>query len=195
MKRISFFLAAALLAAPVVLRAQDAALEEQVKKLGARIQDLADASEAQNKRIEALQKQLDALQQQQGKPNATYASAEDVKVLAAKLKEIEQNRQHDNDLIVEKLKNLGKTLSAPPAGSKTSASTATSGGGDNAPPARREDGYYYTVKADDTPIAIAKAYNDQGVKVTWRQILAANPGLKAENLKPGQKIFIPASPQ
>jgi hypothetical protein len=40
-----------------------------------------------------------------------------------------------------------------------------------------------------------KAYRDKGYKITLSQVLAANPGLKAENMKVGQKIIIPAPPQ
>ena len=56
MKRISFFLAVTLLAAPELLRAQDAAVEEHLNKLTAQIQDLVDSKDAQNKRIEELAK-------------------------------------------------------------------------------------------------------------------------------------------
>ena len=44
-------------------------------------------------------------------------------------------------------------------------------------------------------LAIAKAYRAQGIKVTTDQILKANPGLDAKNMKVGQKIFIPAPAQ
>jgi LysM repeat protein len=50
----------------------------------------------------------------------------------------------------------------------------------------------YQVQSGDSLSAIAKAYRDKGVKVTVPQILAANPGLKPETMKAGQKIIIPA---
>ena len=58
-----------------------------------------------------------------------------------------------------------------------------------------ERGYEYKLVAGDTLLIIAKAYRDQGVKVTADQILKANPGLDPKNLKAGQKIFIPAPAQ
>ncbi len=206
MKRISpFFLAAALLAAPVVLRGQDAALEERLNKLSALIQDATDAREVQNKKIEALAKQLEAIQQQQNKPNVTYASAEDVKQLAAKLQEIDRKRQDDNERILKELDRLAKSLRAAPPGRSTASgaggSAADAGAtsrsdnpaGGNAP--KREESFPYVVKEKDTIWAIVKAYNEQGVKVTEKQILNANPGLKPETLKPGTTIFIPAPPR
>ena len=37
-----------------------------------------------------------------------------------------------------------------------------------------------------------QAYREKNIKVTVKQIENANPGLKPERLKVGQKIFIPA---
>jgi nucleoid-associated protein YgaU len=47
------------------------------------------------------------------------------------------------------------------------------------------------VQKGDTLPAIAKAYREQGVKVTTTQILKANPGIDANKILIGQKIFIP----
>jgi LysM repeat protein len=189
MKKISFLLAVALLAAPAVLHAQDAALEERLNKLSAEIQVLIEAKEAQNKRIDELAKAIDAVTQQQNKPNASYASQEDVKVLKEKLLEIDKKRESDNDKVMKALDKLGASLRpAPPVRPVT---PTTSGTASNAAPANPGDGFYYEIKPDDTLSAIAKAYSDQGNKVTVKQILEKNPGLKAENLKVGTKIFIP----
>jgi hypothetical protein len=190
MKRIPFFLAAALLMAPAALRAQDAAVEERLNQLSARIDAMIEAKDAQSKRIEELAKALREVQDQQNKPNANYASQEDVKRLADGLAKIQQQRKDDMEGVARDFEKLGKSIkgSAP---SRPTPGPATSSG-DGGAPARPEKGYDYVIKENDTPIGIAKAYNDQGIKVTWKQILAANPGLKAENLKVGQKIFIPA---
>jgi chromosome segregation ATPase len=189
MKKISFLLAVALLAAPAVLRAQDAALEERLNKLSAEIQVLIEAKEAQNKRIDELAKAVDALTQQQSKPNASYASQKDVEVLRDKLQEIDKNRVSDIKKVTKALDELGASLhTAPPVRPVT---PTTSGTTSNATPANPGDGFYYEIKPDDTLSAIAKAYSDQGNKVTVKQILEKNPGLKAESLKPGTKIFIP----
>jgi LysM repeat protein len=189
MKKISFFLAVALLAAPAVLRAEDAALEERLNKLSAEIQVLIEAKEAQNKRIDELAKAIDALTQQQNKPNASYASQKDVEVLRDKLQEIDKKRESDNEKVIKELNKLGASLRTPPPVRPV---TPTPGGTtSNAAPANPGDGFYYEIKPEDTLSAIAKAYSDQGNKVTVKQILEKNPGLKAESLKVGTKIFIP----
>jgi LysM repeat protein len=40
-----------------------------------------------------------------------------------------------------------------------------------------------------------QACREQKIKVTRKQILDANPGLKPDLLRPGQEIIIPALPQ
>jgi LysM repeat protein len=58
-----------------------------------------------------------------------------------------------------------------------------------------EKGFEHEVKSGQTLSAIIQAYRDQGVKVTLKQVLDANPTLKPERMKAGQKIFIPAPTQ
>jgi LysM repeat protein len=54
-----------------------------------------------------------------------------------------------------------------------------------------QKGYYYTVQSGNTIAAIAKAYRDQGVKVSVSDILKANPKVDPAKLYVGQKIFVP----
>ena len=181
----------ALFATPALVRAQDAATEERLNKLTAQIQDLVEQQAAQGKRIEDLRKDLQSIhQEQQNKPVANYASQEDVKELAAKLKEVDRKRQEDNDRILDELKKLGRNLSkasgtkpvTPKISDETSPKT----------PATPEKGFEHVVKSGQTLSAIIQAYKEQNVKVTMKQVLDANPGLKPEKMFVGQKIFIPA---
>jgi len=188
MKRVSFLLAAALWAAPAGLRAEDAAVEERLNRLSAQIQDLVDAKEAQNKRIEELAKRVRDLLEEQGKPNAGYATQEELKQLTAKLQEIDEKRQQDSEHIVKELEKLGRTLgTAGPRRPVAPAPVTAPGDG----PAVSDKGYEYVIQSGDNLSAVAKAYNEKGVKVTVDQILKANPGLKPKELRVGQKIFIP----
>ncbi|MGH7992341.1 MAG: LysM peptidoglycan-binding domain-containing protein, partial [Limisphaerales bacterium] len=110
-------------------------------------------------------------------------------------------RQEDNDRVLKELERLEKSLGAAssshrsppditsditPAPIRSHPTTSTSG---------PQNGYDYTIQRGDTLLAIAKAYRAQGIKVTTDQILKANPGLDAKNMKVGQKIFIPAPGQ
>ena len=56
-----------------------------------------------------------------------------------------------------------------------------------------EKGFEHVIQSGDTISTIALAYREKGIKITSDQILKANPGLKANSLKVGQKIFIPAT--
>ena len=191
MKRISFLLAVALFATPSLVREQDAATEERLNKLTAQIQDLVEAQGTQSKRIEALAKELQAVEhEQQTKPVADYASQSDVKELAAKLKEVDRKRQEDNDRILDELKKLGRNLGAG-SGRKPVTPKVVE---DVSPktPVTPEKGFEHVVKSGQTLSAIIQAYKEQNIKVTMKQVLDANPGLKPEKMFVGQKIFIPA---
>ena len=185
-------MALVLLTIPLGVRAQDAATEERLNKLSAQIQDLQERQSAQDKRLEALATELRTIEQeQQNKPAANYASPDDLKELAAKIKEVDNKRQEDNDHIIAVLKTLGKNIGSTP-GRKPAAVPKVSD--DAAPkiPASPEKGFEYEVKSGQTLSAIIQAYRDQNIKITLKQVLDANPGLKPEKMYVGQKIFIPA---
>jgi LysM repeat protein len=191
MKRISFLIMIALLAVPLVLPAQDAATEERLNKLSAQIDVLIEAKDAQNKRIEELSKQLRDVQEQVSKPSGNYASADDVQKLADAIKEVDKKRKDDNEKVVQELQTLVKSVSSGGGRKSGSTVTSTTSSTSNGP----EKGYEYVVQQGDTLGAIVKAYRDKSIKVTIQQIMNANPGLKPEAMKTGQKIFIPASGQ
>jgi len=177
----------------VAARAQDAATQQQIDKLSGQIQDVLAAQAAQEKRISALERQISDLGSQANQAGAGgFASQDDLKKLAEQVQEIDKKRQEDNERVLKELEQLEKSLGASPPGRHSPPeisptplkSHSTDGGG--------QTGYDYTVRKGDTILAIAKAYRDQGIKVTTDQILKANPGLDPKNLKVGQKIFIPA---
>jgi LysM repeat protein len=199
MRKISSWLFIAVLAASApALRAQDAATQAQLDKLSGQIQDITAALDVQNKRIDALEQKISDLQDKLNQPGGNnFASGDDLKKLADQVQQIDQKRQSDNDQILKELERLEKALNVSPGHrgeestsndttSTTSVTTPTTPG--NGIP---QKGYNYPIKAGDTIAAIAKAYREQGIKVTTAQILAANPGLNPNRLKTGQTIFIP----
>jgi phage tail protein X len=193
MRKISLWIFIFVFAASLA-RAQDAATQQQIDKLSGQIQDLLDAQAAQGKRLDALEKQIADLGDKLSQPAANdSASADDLKKLAAQVQEIDKKRQDDNDLILKQLEKLAKASGVPVAAHKPSpaVSTATTTSTDNPTPGGKQNGYEYAIASGDTISAIAKAYRAQGVKVTSAQILAANPGLNANSLIVGKKIFIP----
>lgn len=192
MKRIAIFAVGfALLGAPT-LRSQDAATEERLNKLAGQIDDLRSNQEAINRKIDALAQAIENLRGQLDKPSGNYASDEDLKRLAEAVKEIDRKRLEDYDKIRTELKSLGKSLGAPaPVVHKPAPGpVADNSGSDKS--STPDKGFEYQVKKDDTLSLIVKAYRDNNIKITTEQILKANPGLKPERLRVGQKIFIPA---
>src|SRR5258708_4560513 len=115
MRRISLLILAAALCAAPQSRAQDAATQERLDKLTGQIEDLLAARAEQDKRLTALSSQLAELREQTGKPNANYASQEDLKRLAEVVREVDRKRLDDYDKIHADLLKLGKSLSAPPS--------------------------------------------------------------------------------
>jgi TolA-binding protein len=177
--------------------AQDAATQAELDKLSGQIQDVQDALAVQDKRIEALEKKVSDMQDQVNKPAGNdFASTDDLKKLAEQVQEIDKKRQEDNEKILTAIGKLGKGGGVEPVHPTPDVSTGPTGGNSNPPPnaGGPQQGYEYTIAPGNTLSAIVKAYRAQGVKVSVSQILAANPGLNANNLIVGKKIFIP-SPQ
>jgi LysM repeat protein len=184
MKRISFLILTLTLASAPFARGQDAATEERLNRLSGQIEDLIAAQKAQHKQIAELAKEIESLRDQSGKPNASYASQEDLKRLAEAVKEIDRKRTDDHEKIQTELGKLEKVLAAPvkkPAKEVAPEKTVPS-----------EKGYDYVIQSGDTLSVIVQAYKEKNIRITVDQILKANPGLKADRLRPGQKIFIPA---
>jgi len=199
MKKISFWLIV-LAFTTMAVRAQDVEQTERLNKVEGYVQDLLAAQAAQDKRIEALEKEIADLRDKLNQPGANnYAGADDLQKLAGQVQELAKKQQADNDLIVKEIEKLGKISGGstsshrlpPNVPTTTTTSTGNSTPGANVP----QKGYDYTIHSGDTLSAIAKAYSDQGHKVTVKQILDANPGLDPKNLIVGKKIFIPAPAQ
>jgi len=191
MKRISFLLAVLTLGAAPALLAQDAATDERLNKLSGQIEDLKAGQDSLRKQIEALMKEIESVREQAGKPSGNYAAQEDLKTLEKAVKEIDQKRIEDAEKIQTQLLNLRRgLLSAPPTqNQKKSAPPAAN----DAPVSDKpEKGFEYTIQKGDTLSTIVRAYRDKNIKVSTDQILTANPDLKPEKMRVGQKIFIPA---
>jgi septal ring factor EnvC (AmiA/AmiB activator) len=194
MKRIlAWFLISSL--AVTAAQAQESATQQEIDKLSGQIQDMEAAQAAQEKRISALERQITNLSSQLNQiGNSGFASQDDLQKLAQQVQEIDKKRQEDNERVLKELEHLEKALGASPPSHNSSPeilSTPTKTHSTDG----KQTGYDYTVHKGDTISAIAKAYRDQGIKVTTDEILKANPGLDPKNMKVGQKVFIPAPAQ
>jgi len=198
MKRISLWLCILTFTAfnPGFARAQDAETTERLNKVEGYVQDLLAAREAQDKHMAALEKEIADLRDKMNQPAANnYASAEDLQKLAGQVQELAKKQQADNDQIVKTLDKLSRISSAPTGGHRPPPGAAAPPADNLTPASGPQNGFFYEIKSGNTLSAIAKAYTDQGHKVTVKQILDANPGLDPKNLIVGKKIFIPAPAQ
>lgn len=172
------------------VRAQDSALEQRIRELSGRIETLLEGQEAQRKQMAELSREIDALREKQNRPQPEYASQEDLRRLTDAVREIDRKRLDDYERIREELRKLGRTIretvAVPPPKASTPPPKETT------PEPVNEKGYEYIVQRNDSLSGIVKAYRDKNIKVTMDQILKANPGLKADRLIEGKKIWIPA---
>jgi len=206
MKTIFALAAIGLLAGNCALRAQDAsaiadrqAAEERNNRLIGKVEDLTASLDAQNKRIADLQDQIRTLREEQAKPNADIVGRDELKALALKIKEVDEKRAADKELI---LKEIGRLASVPAVAPPTRKPTkltpkhADADPANDAPPAdpnAKYEGYEHVVKPGDTLSKIVSYYREKGVKVTMSQVLKhpLNAKLDANKVLVGQKIFIP----
>jgi len=192
MKRICFLLVTLALCSAPAVRAQDAATQERLDKLSGRIEDLTAAQETLKKQLTDLSRELESMREQSGKPNASYARHEDLSRLADAIKDVDRKRIDDAEKVKTELMKLRKVLETPLAPPKQKPGSPPKEKPAPEKPAGDEKVFPYVIQSGDTLDAIVQAYKEKNIKVTVPQIQAANPGLKADRLRVGQKIFIPA---
>jgi len=192
MKTISVWLLILVLSA-VAVPAQDAATQQQIDQLRGQVQDLQDAQALQAKRLTALEKEINDLRDKSSGGSGVNSDA--LQRLADQVQEIDKKRQEDRTLILKEIEKLGKISGGSASGRKPPVVTTTTTENPVSIGTGPQKGYDYTIQRGDTLLAIAKAYREQGIRVTTDQILKANPGLDAKNLIVGKKIFIPAPAQ
>ncbi len=188
----SFFCATAGLTAqdtPEAL-AERQEFEDKIKTLNARLDMVVEANQAYQKRLETLTGELKRLGEEIDRVK-NEANKDAIKRLEDAIQEVDRKRIADNEKIVAELAKLGKTLTLPPPSSNSQTKPPANGNTPPRPPATAEKGYEYSVKSGDTGGTILQFYRDQGIKITLRQLMEANPTINWNKLKIGQKIFVP----
>jgi LysM repeat protein len=180
------------------VRGQDAATQERLDKLSGKIDDLTAGQDALMKQVNDLRRELQSVRELASKPPGNWASPEDLKRVAKAIEEVDRKRIADSELVQKQLEKIRQALDKPLPPMKRTTPLPTR---DNPPPEKPEkadkpqQGVEHVVKPGETLSSIVAACREQKIKVTQKQILDANPGLKADLIIPGKKIFIPAVPQ
>ncbi|MGH7976131.1 MAG: hypothetical protein ACREC8_05670, partial [Limisphaerales bacterium] len=126
MRKISLWLFIFVFTASLA-RAQDSATQDQIDQINGKIQDIEATQALQDKRIAALEKAVSDLSGKLNQPGGNnFASADDLKNLAAQVQEIDKKRQDDNARILKELERLDKSLGVVPPSHQTAPSTSTS---------------------------------------------------------------------
>ena len=172
------------------LHAQDVGLlDERVKQLLGKIENLEEANSGQKKQIEALVKEIQSLREhQQSVPTKGFASSEDLRELTKKVQEIEEKRKSDRAFLEKEFDRLAKAAGAKTSSPKNSEREKSA---TNQTPLPGK-GVDHVIASGDTLSTIAVAYSKElNAKITTALILKANPTLKPEKMKVGQTILIP----
>lgn len=185
--------------------------DEDYKRLEDAVQGLIASQASLREQLSAAKEEIRRLHEEieHNKVNPTsFAAAEDVRELTKKLKEVDEKRQADKDLIlrtikteneqtIKSVKDLLQSLptvhdSPPPATKPVRSHTKEKV--EKTEKVKEGPQSEYVVQKGDSLSKIVAGLQKEGVKVTQEQILQANPKLKPNNLLYGQKIIIPAAP-
>jgi uncharacterized protein YlxW (UPF0749 family) len=135
--------------------------------------------------IDLLLQQNRKLQEEILKLQQQVTTLQDEKtVLQKRMDDLEKNAIKDKQALLKEVANI--VASKTDAGIKTVPVKV-----DKPASGTKQEGYEYEVKTGDSLWAIAKAYQDAGVKVTAEDIRIVNSMGKSQDLKAGQKLFIP----
>jgi LysM repeat protein len=113
---------------------------------------------------------------------------EDKSALQKRVDDLEKNSAKEKQAL---LKEVAAIVASKPGGSTGSSSTSAPVKAEKTANTGKQEGFEYEVKAGDSLWAIAKAYQDAGVKVSVEDIRKSNSMEKSQDLRTGQKLFIP----
>ena len=178
--------------------------EERHRAVTARLDRIEETQQSYQKRLNDLREENGRLRSEIDRlksKNESAATQEAIKKLETAILEVDKKRQSDNDKTLKALRELEKLiLEKPPTRPRVS---ETGPGGNTKPPVEgrtppdkspggKETGYEYAIRANDTLSGIVTLLRGQGLKVTQKQLIDANPAVNWNKLKINQKIFIPA---
>jgi uncharacterized protein involved in exopolysaccharide biosynthesis len=176
--------------------AAEQSADERYKRLVADIEALQMDNESLKAKVASCEQKVEDLRQQLAATAGHGGVQEDLKRLAENIAQVDKKREEDKQAISEEIRksiaSLEKALGGAPATVHAPATKLQL----ESPPLATESGFSYTVQEGDNLSAIVKAYNadfkSKGLKtITLKQAMEANPNVKWDHLRVGQKIIIP----
>lgn len=170
--------------------------EERWRKVSAQLEELISTQEVLRKRLSTLEEENRALRTEVTKAGNAGVSPEEfqrvIKEIANKLKEVDDKRVADNKTILEQVKQLVREIKPGAATTQATVTKATSTVPDVSDPLPgAQEGFTHVMQEGETISAVVQAFKAQGVKTSMKAVLAANPKVNPNRIKPGTEIFIP----
>lgn len=170
--------------------------EERWRKVSAQLEELISTQEVLRKRLSTLEEENRALRTEVTKAGNAGVSPEEfqrvIKEIANKLKEVDDKRVADNKTILEQVKQLVREIKPGAATTQATVTKATSTVPDVSDPLPgAQEGFTHVMQKGETISAVVQAFKAQGVKTSMTAVLAANPKVNPNRIKPGTEIFIP----
>jgi TolA-binding protein len=167
------------------------AAEERYRRLNTAVEGLLAAQAEQQRRLEALASELRQLRIDTARPQGDFVTRQQLNELVDMVREVERKREADQRMVLKEIESLGKSVTdslkaAPPVRAQSERSSAT--------PAYDEVAEH-TVEQGQTLSAIVAAYNAEykkrGKRTSLKLVQDANPNIKPESIRVGQKVNIP----
>ncbi|MCL4180665.1 MAG: LysM peptidoglycan-binding domain-containing protein [Verrucomicrobia bacterium] len=169
------------------------AAEERYRRLNTAVEGLLAAQAEQQRRLEALASELRQLRLDSAKPQGDFVTREQLNQLVESVREVDRKREADQRMILKEIESLARSVTAslqapPPRRSEPERSTA----------AAYDEVAEHTVEQGQTLSAIVAAYNAEykkrGKRTSLKLVQDANPNIKPESIRVGQKVNIPLVP-
>ena len=172
------------------------AMQENMRTLNARIEDLEASNHSLRARVDDLRRELQQLREETRKLADHSSLQEQIRKMGDSIREVDNKRRADNDKVLGELSKLGKQIAETPVAPPPPVVKHTPPAPDPEPktsarPPAPEKGIEYVVKSGDTLSGIVTACRAKEIKVTYKQMRDANPDVNWDKLRVGQKIFIP----
>jgi len=171
--------------------------EDRYVRLVAQINALNETLDLHRQQITALERSIKDLSEQVTRANNNnpgYATREGLEQVGKQIGKVDEARVADTKKIyesIDELQRILKNLSAAPPPPPRSPPPSTGSGHTSKSRPANEEGFEYSVQKGDTLGGIVQAYRQKNIKVTIKGVTEANPTVKWERLRVGQKIFIP----
>jgi LysM repeat protein len=165
-------------------------LDERLRRLESAVENLQAAQVAVQKKMSVVNEEFQRLREELARKPNEAVSHEELRSLEKKVQELNEKREADKRLILDKIEQLANMPPVLPAPTPSSKVTLP-------PPDPNQPGYKYEVQPNDTLSSIVSEFNGEfkrkGIngRITVAQVMSANQIKKATDLKVGQKLFIP----